>query len=87
VKARDRDYARLKKYSEEHRISIQDALSKAVARMEVKKLESAEPKIKEIELDACDECDAEVPSDAKFCPQCGAEFEDDEDEDESEDED
>jgi rRNA maturation endonuclease Nob1 len=53
--------------------------------MEVKKVETVEPKSKEIELAVCDECEEEVPIDASFCPYCGAEFEE-EDEDESEEE-
>lgn len=37
------------------------------------------------ETETCDECKAEIPSDAKFCPECGIEFEE-EDEEDSDDE-
>jgi len=39
------------------------------------------------ETEICDECKAEIPSDAKFCPECGIEFEEEDDSDEDEEED
>lgn len=40
----------------------------------------------EEEPTTCNECDAGIPGDAKFCPQCGTEFDEEESEDETEDE-
>ncbi|MCJ7424005.1 hypothetical protein MUP01_07025 [Candidatus Bathyarchaeota archaeon] len=81
VKARDKDYARLKKYSEKHGVSLTEALAKAISTMEAKKLES---EVEGIEGFTCDECGATfVEEDADYCPYCGVEFEDeDKDEDE-----
>jgi hypothetical protein len=81
VKARDRDYAKLKKYSEEHGISITGALAKAVSTMGVKKLES-----KEKDVFTCEECENKVPGYALFCPYCGAEFEEEDESDDDEEE-
>jgi rubrerythrin len=50
--------------------------SEAIKKLEAKKMES-----KEKDAWVCDECGAEVPENACFCPYCGVEFED-EDEDE-----
>ena len=76
TKIRDKDYAKLKKYSEKHGLLMTEVLSKALSKLESKKLES-----KEKDFCTCDECEEKIPEDASFCPYCGVEFED-EDEDE-----
>jgi len=83
MKLKRKDHAKLKKYAKKHGLSMIDCLGDMLSKLEVRKLESETPVSKEIELDICEECNAEVPSDSKFCPQCGVEF-DDEDEDDEE---
>lgn len=85
IKIRKRDHARLKRYAKKHGLAQIDVLADVLNKLEVRKLESEPVISKEIELDTCEDCGVEVPSDAKFCPQCGVEFED-EDEDDEEDE-
>jgi len=82
VKARDKDYVKLQKYSKKHGVSITEALSKAVSTMKVKKLES---KDLDSVFEECEECGCPVvPKGANFCPGCGVEFETDEEEEEDE---
>ena len=76
IKIRKRDHLRLKRYAKKHGLAQIEVLADVLNKLEVRKLESEELKTKEIDVDVCDSCDAEVPSDAKFCPYCGAEFED-----------
>jgi rRNA maturation endonuclease Nob1 len=85
LSVRRTDHGRLKRFAKKHGITMTEAFGDLIAKMEVKKVETVEPKSKEIELAVCDECEEEVPIDASFCPYCGAEFEE-EDEDESEEE-
>jgi len=80
TKIRLKDYLRLKAYSAMHGVTMTEALSRAMKRLGVRKLESKE----KLEFDTCGECDKAIPKDAAFCPYCGAEFEEDEDEEEEE---
>jgi len=50
-------------------------------------VEDSDRRAKKEESDTCDECGADIPSDALFCPHCGVEFEEEESgKEESEDE-
>jgi rubrerythrin len=76
IKLRENDYFRLKRIADKHGVPLSDMFSEAIKKLEAKKMES-----KEKDAWVCDECGAEVPENACFCPYCGVEFED-EDEDE-----
>lgn len=88
IRIRDKDYAKLKKYGEKHDLPMTEVMGNALDKLEVKKVATTkEIKFKEIKFDVCDDCEAEVPSDAAFCPYCGVEFDEDEDEDDEDEDD
>jgi len=43
--------------------------------LDKKQLMAEMDRMEKEEWDECDECRAQIPADAKFCPQCGTEFE------------
>ena len=77
IKIRDKDYLRMKAYSEKHGISMSEAMARSLRKLEVRKTEQPES-----ELDTCDECRKDIPKDSAFCPYCGVEFDDDDEEEE-----
>lgn len=85
MKMREEDYRRLKAYCKRNDVSIAEALSKVITKLEVRKTETAVKTVREVKFDTCDECGREIPEDSEFCPYCGVEF-DDEEEDEEEEE-
>lgn len=80
IRRKDRD--KLKNYGQRHGLSMVEVLGNMIDKLEVKKLatESAE-------FDECEECGwTQVQKNARYCPHCGEEFEEDEDSDSDSDE-
>ena len=81
LKIRQKDYDRLKKTSQRTRVPmaqlVADFLKDSGGTKRMEKIEDKEGFV-------CDECDAELPEDTNFCPNCGIEFEEEEEEEEEE---